>query len=164
MKTAELTAVARNFRIYRPNKNGSGNAAEFQIKGTQGNYPEYFVMMQIVPQEGFDDKENAKFTWSRGDNFKGITIKLGIPDIGEILSVLNGVQNSTNGSKGLYHQNNKGNSLIKFERNEKGISLSVSQKIGDGSPLKYFITLSIADAEVLRLLLAEAVKKNYGWC
>lgn len=153
--------MRKTYRIHRPSKTG-GCAAEFQIKEPRGKYDDYCVMLQIVPQEGIDeDTQNAKFAWSREGGYKGITMKLNLTDIGEMLSVLNLVKSSIGSGKGLYHQNNSGNSVLKFEGSDKGIALSMSAKRGEEDLLKFSMMLSHADAQIIKVILEKCLSLQY---
>lgn len=153
--------MRKSYRVHRPSKSG-GCAAEFQIKEPRGKYDDYCVMLQIVPQEGVDeDTKNAKFAWSREGGYKGITMKLGLADIGEMLAVLNMVKPAAGTGKGLYHQNDSGNSVLKFDGSEKGIALSMSAKRGEEEPVRFNMLLSHADAQIVKALFEKCLSLQY---
>ena len=116
------------YRIYKPNKQNNGAATKFQVKITEKDYVsavdrkkvELFIVS--TEQTGLDEKQNAKFAWN--DPTKEVTMKLGIPDVSEMLITLRQmkkVAGTVDGKyKGLFHQNPKGNSSLVLERTDRG--------------------------------------------
>lgn len=150
------------YRVYKPRKTNDGNAVQFQHKeDKKDKFSKHMVMMQMVPQDGTDANDNATFTWTTGEKYRGITAKLGLPDIGEFLCVLNGIKQSAGSDKGLYHQNNTGSLGIKMELNDKGYyAISLSKKDGD-KLTRLSITLTLGEAEILRSWLNQFLIMNF---
>ena len=108
------------------------------------------------------ENENSAFDWEGK-----VTVKLDLPDIGAILSVLYGRQDGVGKLKdgkrsGLYHKNSKGNAIIHFNENVQGdnlvgFSLRISKQIeNDKKAVNSSITVD--ESHILRLFLEEAVK------
>lgn len=152
-----------NYRIYRANNNGDGSASEFQLSFKKDEqYNPYLLFLVMAPQGPDNANGDATFLWKE----KGITVKLGENDIGEIIAVLDG-RKDTLGMKGsLYHQTpNGGNKAIVLNRNEKGgFWLSVSGQDKDKNSLgKYSHSISDGEASILSTLLKAAVVRLFGW-
>lgn len=151
------------FRSYKPNKAGNGAATKFQIRAgpNQNNQERVMLFVQSAMQTGVGEDENASFGWK--DESKTLTIKLGVNDVGEILSVIYGVKQQAGSEKGLYHQNDKGNSTLQFSFNEKwGYNFRVTSK-QDGVLKEVKHAISFAEAEVLRVLLTDFIRLTYQW-
>lgn len=154
----------KEFRIYRPNKNGNGFASAWQLSYKEQNkYDKYQMFLVVAPQVGLDDNENAKFDWKD----KSITVKLGENDIGEILAVLDRRKESVGFKGTLFHQSpNGGNKVIELKNAEKGDGyyFKVSQQTVDKEKIgPYSHIISGADAAILSQLLKYAIGLIYGW-
>lgn len=163
----------KQFRIYKPMKNGAGNASKFEVvtkprtrKGRDGNdvtFDQTMVFLECAPQTNNDDSEFASFAWN--DENKRVTLKLGMPDITEMLCVLRGLK-PTVGTvppqgekpKGLFHKNNSGSASLQFHVTENGDGYflrAASKRGNDLVAVQHKITLS--EGESLRILLEYAV-------
>lgn len=154
--------MKKQFRIYRPNNNGSGCASAWELSIDKRNeFPKYCVFLVIAPQEGFDEQDNAKFSWKE----KGINVKLDEADIGEIMAVLSGIKESVGTKGNLYHQTGSGNKIINFSyKDGGGFNLQVSAQDKDKNSLgKYYQVISDGEAAILLTLLKKAVETMYGW-
>lgn len=158
------------YRIYKPNKSGNGSATRLQIRhGDKQGRPVVYLFIESTQQTGTDSEGNASFGWKEPE--KKITFKLDVVDIGELLAVLNGAKNFAGnpakdgkGGMGIFHQNDAGNTVLKFEKSEQGnvywYGLS-SKRNGKLLAIKHMVTLG--EAEILYLLLQEAVKMMFAW-
>lgn len=157
----------KELRIYRPSKTiQSGTAIKWQVvekvkqKGDK-SYSEIMVFVEGAPQTGMDENENASFAWE--DRTRLVTLKLGMVDLGELLSVLKGRKDFAGQSaeKGLYHQlNGASKSLQLVFVQGKGYTFRISAKDEHGlRDIKQ--TLSFSDAELLTIVLEEAVRLYY---
>src|SRR5690606_2561671 len=81
------------------------------------------IFWVITQQTGTDSNDNATFGWN--DDNKKVIFKLGEVDIGEILAVLNGVKTQVGSDKGLFHQNDKGNTSFQFTYSDKYKSYTI---------------------------------------
>ncbi len=162
------------FRIYKPTKSNSGAASSLQTKLTmvkeRWELQLFWVATQQVPSTG----ENASFAWK--DKEKTVTMKLGDPDVGEMLAVLNGQKDSMGRKeskdkpgKGLYHQNANGNTTMSLQENHNDatgevsyyVRLASKSKAGKLVEVKHSIT--VGEAQFLRVLLNHWVLASYGW-
>ena len=156
------------YRIYKPNKSGSGAASRFQIKiaDKQGR-PAIFLFLETVQQTGTDDKGNASFAWL--DKNKKITFKLDTPDIGELLCVLDGTKEyagmpAKDGKGGsVFHQNEHGNAVLKFQRVENVYWLGLSSKRKDSGLISVKHVVSLSEGKIIKILLEEAVRLIFNW-
>ena len=155
------------YRIYKPYKS-KGAAVKFQIKllkedkGTYWSHdPQLFL---VAAPEIPSNNENAAFAWE--DSKKAVTMKLGMPDVGEILLVLGTKKEYVGPFKkadravemGLYHKNPRGNTILKLKAAKNGnkervFYLAVSSQRDKGTAVKVNLTLTHAEGEILRLLL-----------
>lgn len=158
----ENKSEKKEYRIYKPNQNGSGSASSWQISiDNSQKYKKVNVFLDMANQKP-SENENSAFDWEGK-----VTVKLDLPDIGAILSVLYGRQDGVGKLKdgkrsGLYHKNSKGNAIIHFNENVQGdnlvgFSLRISKQIeNDKKAVNSSITVD--ESHILRLFLEEAVK------
>lgn len=162
------------YRVYKPNSSNSGSALSFQIKqivGDKFTTNDFFLVG--VQQTGTDaDSGNAIFGWK--DQEKIVNMKLGVPDICELMTVLNGVKNvvgpkpkagATEGM-GLFHQNPKGNTVLKFKYNETPdrepcYYLTLSSK-RDDKLITVKAVVSLAEAEMIKVWCNVCLKMELG--
>ena len=166
--------MKKEFRIYKPNKNNNGAASKWQLSSKKSEHGiTTMLFLTMGSQTGIDSNGNAAFGWT--DESKNIIMKLGILDIGELLSVLRGIKsyvgesNNREDGKGLYHETEKGNSVLKFYccppdqySSTKYYKIVASQKRGNQT-IKCYHTISIAEAQILFSLLEKAVIEIHGW-
>jgi hypothetical protein len=152
----------KNFRIYRPTKNGNGFASEWQLSYKENNkFDQYMMFLTVAPQIGIDEEtKNAKFDWKE----KAIVIKLGENDIAELIATFSGMQPQL-GAKGLFHQTpNGGNKNLAIVKGDTSFSLKISSqdtnKIVTGP---YFHSISNGEASILLVLLRRAVERIFDW-
>lgn len=148
------------FRIFRANKDKTGSASSINIRTTKGEYEdESMLFWQATKQNPEDDKAgNATFAWK--DKTKTVNIKLAEPDLGSLLATLNGVQKECK----LFHQNAKGSTTLTLSPSDKGgFTVKLSSKVGNEQPVQVFHGISTPEAELLRVLLQQAVIRFYNW-
>jgi len=114
-----------------------------------------------------DDNGNTTFDWK-----SPLRVKLGVSDIGEIMSVLEKRQNGvgalpdTHGKhKGLFHRNDKGNVVLSFDTGQTtGFSIRISsKKKNDKDPVALSHSITNGEACVLLSLLRAAIVSIYKW-
>lgn len=156
---SELT-FRKSFSIYKARRGGDGNAAQFDF-----NPQTKMLFLEMAAQTGEQDKKgNALFAWKQK-----IAFKLGIADIGELLCVLIGRQagvGKLDGEryKGLYHENESGNSMLFFERgNHGGFYMKLSIRKGEDK-IQLSQTLTNGEGIVLSTLLRCVIESKYDWC
>jgi len=96
-------------------------------------------------------------------------MKLGISDIGEILSVLNknqdgvGPKNDSGIRKGLYHKNQKGNTILTFTYIDTSeiFGIRLSKKNGNDPVQKFQHMVTVGEAETLKIFLNRCVEILY---
>jgi hypothetical protein len=175
---SETKKKYKEFRIYKPRNDGSGAASAFQLRSTTDpeRIPqrELNLFLSMTNQTGYDkENDNALFGWQ--EDGKNITMKLGPPDVGDMLLVLSGRKEYVGPSKkadrqvesGLYHANPKGNTVLRLKRakNQSGevvyyMQLS-AQRDGKQTMIKH--SLTAGEGELLRLLLINYIENLYGW-
>jgi len=146
----------QEFRIYKPRKTKDGAASSMEYsRKDDGNRMLFWTSVLEVPSDG----ENAAFGWKIDG--KVVTMKLGIPDIGLLLAVLNG---RTAEAK-LFHQNAKGSTTLTLTKDrDKGIYfLRVTGKKGNDDPIKINHSVTYAEGEVMRVLLERFVALSFAW-
>jgi len=163
-------------RVYKPQKSGTGAASSLQMvmKEVKGRYETqlFWIATQQIPSEN----ENAAFAWK--DKGKTVTIKLGDPDIGELLAVLNGAKDSMGRKesafidkpgKGLYHQSPAGSTTMTLQvyKNEKtgewSYSMRLASKNKEGKLTEVKHQITVGEAQIIKLLLEHYVVASYGW-
>lgn len=157
------------YRIYKPNGKGNGFAVKLQMReGKNQNEQERLMLfLEGTQQTGVDDNDNASFGWK--DKEKTVVMKLGLVDVGELLAVVNGVKSGAGGAKGLYHENDKGNTTLQFTLMDSkdggppvGYWLRLAAK-RDSKLIEIKLLVTFGEAEILRVLLSEYVKKLHEW-
>ncbi len=170
----EKYSAHEEYRIHRPNNKGTGSATSFQMtlietKLEKVSYRDVSVFLTMVPQIKNDEAGNNKFGWK--DEKRRLIMKLDMNDLGELLSVLNGVKKKVgplSKDTGLFHQSPKGNSILGFEKttSSKGgdpvYRMALSVKRGDDVQ-KFLQYLSAADGEILKELFSMAVRAQFKW-
>lgn len=159
-------------RFYKPRKDFSGAASQVQAvpktlkyktKDTneEKSYVEWMLFWVIAQQAPSNDAEgNSKFHWAKEEK-KQITMKLSDTDIGDILLVLSNRKEFIGGERGLYHQNDNGNSAMQFKKYNDGYALQISSQDKDKSLTKAQHLLTAAEGEVLRLFLIGYLNRKY---
>lgn len=170
-----------SFRLYKGKKTGDGAASSWQLSVKPGrknaNINETNLFLEIAPQTGRDENDNHTFDWrkyneedKRWSAAKSVSVKLGLPDIGEFLTVLNGLSKSVGNGKGLYHDTDRSNTIIYFSKAtdkdgvEFGYNVRLSHKdkeTSDQNSVSHFI--SFAEGEVLRTLFNSAILQITKW-
>lgn len=157
---------AKHWKIYKPNNKKNGSACQFNIQKKEGKFAnDVSVFIKVAEQLGEDENGNASFYWNDREHY--IDMKLGEPDISDILAVLYRYKQKVGQAEGkfsgsLFHQNDKGNSSIAFSVSDYGYNMRISRKEGD-KLLAINCNLTLAEGVVLRLLLEDAIKTTYEW-
>lgn len=154
-----MSGYNKEFKIYKPKKNLDGTAIQFSFNKEKGAIFATFAN-QI---NGQDKNGNYIFDW---DN-KGV-FKLGLNDVGEMLSVLHDRQNGVGPIRdskhaGLFHKSQTGNSILYFTKGRNTgffIMLSVHK---DENKNKYKCNITNSECEVLCTILKQAINKIFGW-
>ena len=152
---------AKSFVMYKPRRSGDGSASQWSIASNRE-----CMFLEMSNQTGKDKNGNATFAWA-----DKIIFKLGEGDIGELLAVIAGVKRGvgpldTNKGKhkGLFHTNDKGNSVLYFARdqNTNCLNIFLSTKKGDEKTIAKH-TITDGEACVLGTLLRRAIEIMYKW-
>ncbi len=161
------------FRIYKPTKANSGAASAIQTKLTDVKGRWELQLFWTAAQQTPSTTENASFGWK--DKEKSVIIKLGDPDVGELLAVLCGVKDSMGRKeardkpgKGLFHKNASGNTTMSLQEqvdeNNGEISYRVRLASKVGAKLTQVShTITIGEAILIKTLLQQWVIASYGW-
>lgn len=164
--------MSKEFRIYKPNRAGHGAASKFQcvIKKKKEKYDELVLFLESAKQEGVDANDNAKFAWSDKNN--SVTMKLGLPDVGEMLLVLKGRKKYVGPppkqegahEPGIYHQNQSGNTSLKMKWDKSTLYLSLSSQNSQTKDIvRVNHAISLSEAVVLETLLEDFIKQYHSW-
>lgn len=150
----------KSFSIYRARRSNDGVASQFDF-----NPKTKLLFLEMATQTGKqDEKGNALFDWKNK-----IAFKLGTVDIGEILCVLIGKQVGVgrldgDRHKGLYHENEKGNAVLSFEKSKhSGYYMKLSIKRGE-EKIQLSQTLTNGEGIVLSTLFRCVIEAKYEWC
>ncbi len=151
------TVKRRDFvGIYKANKNNNGSVAQIKLAADRTCM---FLEMakQVRPM-----KDSAPYDWKE----TLIRVKLGESDIGKLLSLFNGNLPLNSDPKKedlmLYHQNTKGNKIIKIKKQQRGYYLKVSVKEGTRNDA-IAIPLGWDDAELITIALTRGYEIILGW-
>lgn len=144
----------RELCLYHPNRKGTGSALRIEPRINRDDRDRYnCVFLELAAQKpGTDSAPGAAaFDWAGK-----LTVKLGFPDLTEILSVLEGRAEAAGGGSGLYHAGRRGNVLITCRANRANgtVFLGVSAKHpGMEEPKRIGFVLSPPETVGLRTLL-----------
>lgn len=140
--------------FYHANSQGMGTAVQFELRMNRRGEERYdCVFMEMARQKtvagmGAGARMPATFDWENK-----VTVKLGFPDLCEILLVLEGRRERVGGQRsGLYHQVASASTIITLERNEKqgGFYLGISKKTKEGVQV-FKSQMLLSDVESLGL-------------
>lgn len=156
----QILARKRNYvGVYKPSKdfkNRPGSVAQFKLGG-QLDCMFLEMAKQIRPMD-----DPKPYDW---ENTR-VTIKLGEVDIGKMLALFRQTlplnPDPQKEDLMLYHENAKGNKVIKFKVQERGFYMKVSVKEGDKTD-QISIPISFDEAELIRIALEEAYRIMLGW-
>jgi hypothetical protein len=160
--------MSKEVRFYRPNKDISkGSAVSIQVveKAKGEKYKEWNMFLTLTKQTGVDDNNNAEFAWK--DDTKTITIKMGPEDVTDILAVLEGKKekiSTTRDGDGRFHQNAKGNTVLKFAPGKMGggsYYIGASSKLKTGETKSVSQLISITDAITIDIVFREFIRMLY---
>lgn len=151
---------SKGFMLYKARNDGSGAASQWNL-GSKGDC----VFLEMANQKGKDDDGNARFDWENKIRFK-----LGETDIGEILTVLDGLKDAVGPfdtlkgkHKGLFHSNQSGNAILGFGKGDNGrFRIYLSVKRGEEKTVVQH-TISKGESRVLSILLRRAIEVMYQW-
>lgn len=177
--TQEKKILAKEYRIYKPNSKGSGAASKFQCRTKwktvdSVDYAELILFLETAQQTGFDSNKNASFGWSTSgtkNKDKSVTMKLGLPDIGEILLVLKGrkkfvgpePKQGRNVEPGLFHQNKNGNTTLRLKWSEGRLYINLSSQDEKKNVTKVSHSITASEAVIIESLLESFVSEYHGW-
>lgn len=168
------TVYFPEFRIYKPTKSNTGAASAIQTKMTSVKGRHELQLFWVATKQVQSKTKNAAFAWK--DKEQTVTMKLGDPDVGEILAVLRGVKDSMGRKeskdkpgKGLFHQNPNGNTTMTLQANyndatgEPSYYIRLASKSKQGKLIEVKHSITVGEAEFIRVLLEHWVLASYGW-
>ncbi|MES2924472.1 MAG: hypothetical protein V4819_23165 [Verrucomicrobiota bacterium] len=143
------TERSSEYAIYKPNSRGTGGVVRFGLNRSKGS-----IFVDAAAQSG-----EKQFDWENK-----ITMKWGLPDLGQALAALQGRVPQAK----LFHQSEKANSAFELSSQEDPdrapYLLSISrQDSTDKSLRKVTIPLSHGEAAVLEAALRVAVARLLSW-
>lgn len=149
----------QSYRLYKANKSGNGAASQWDLSyKSEDKYSPWKVFVKIAAQTKDDENGNARFLWD-----EGITVCLGLPDIGAILTVLDG-RSDRLGEKGLYHSVEKGSSkIINLNFNEGSFDFSISKQDKEKNNTRLYHRITEGEGMILSIILKSAVNKILNW-
>ena len=126
----------------RPNGRGTGCAMRCRMFVAQDKKPGY-LMMEVARQKTIGSRQGASVVFPTFDWEDGVWIKLGLPDLAQMIMVFRGMQESVMDGKGLFHRSERANTIIKFSHQiepRPGYLLEISTKpLGGEQKSVYFI-------------------------
>jgi len=148
--------------FYHPTQAGKGCAVRFELRPARRGRDGY-VFAELARQKTAAGRRDgaphaATFDWENR-----VAVKLGLPDVCAMLTVLEGRTAAAGGDKGLFHQTEGATAVIAFRRVEtpfSGYALEISRKERGkegAEPVRLRIGLSDAEGCGLRQVLAAAV-------
>lgn len=156
-----------SFRIYRANRDNNGNAIQFETRwkeDKQNKYgSEFLSFLTAAKQMGVNDNGDGIFGWKPEQGV--INCKLGLNDLGEMISVLEGRKDFV-GSKGtLFHETpGGGNKVIGFSVKDNGYNLKVSAQDKDKNKVgEVYVNIKQEEASNLLVFLRKTSELILGF-
>lgn len=142
--------------IYKANKNNNGSV--LQVKLANKRDCMFFELAKQV--RGMNDPK--PYDW---ENTR-VTVKLGEGDIGKLLALFEGNWPLNPDEKKedlmLFHNNAKGNKVIKIKKQRRGYYMKVSVK-EDGKQDAIAVPISWDEAELVKIALRRGYEIILGW-
>ena len=143
--------------IYKPNRNNNGACAQLKISSDRE-----CMFLEFAPQVR-PGTDAVPFDWSKD---KKICVKIGVTDIGKILSLFNCVlplnEDKNKPDLELFHKTGSGNKTIKFKVQQNGYYIKVTMQDG-GKLSSLAMPCSWDEAELLKIALTRGYEIILGW-
>lgn len=152
----------QTYKIFKPKKTSDGAASQWELSCRNDNRT---MFVEFANQKKTVDNDRT-FDWTNK-----ITMKLAISDIGDILSVLTGMQDGIGPKdgdgrrKGIYHETPKGNTILQLGK-KSGAEVSfirISQRLKGKDPQVATHSITNGEAAVLATLLRRAIEVIHLW-
>ncbi len=157
--TLEQTERQPQLAFWHPYQ-GKGSALLMNYKANRNR-----VFMELRPENpNFKEGESGNYQFD-ADN--ALTIMCNINDVADMLGVVRGLKGGLGGIdkenkyRGMYHQNNVGNTTVHLSPSDKKdgtFVLTISAKRGENAPVRRSITISVVESiafeEYLKLTLS----------
>lgn len=142
-----------------PNPKGTGSSVRFEMHPAHG-YSEgsifvTFAAQKTVGSSGEGEKTLPTFDWEGG-----VTVRLSINEVAEVLEVFRGYRERLGDGKGFYHTTMGASTLITLAHRlepSPGYTFGVSRKMVDGSVRRVGILLSMTESIVLSEAMASSL-------
>ncbi|MBO5941038.1 MAG: hypothetical protein J6R18_07585 [Kiritimatiellae bacterium] len=159
-ESANSDAMIRpRYTCCHPNATGTGACVRFELHPAHG-YVEGSVFATFASQKTIGSYANGEMIPSTFDWANGVTIRLTINEVAEILEVFRGYRERLGDEKGLFHRSAKGNTVITLEHRlepSPGYLFGVSKKGNDGKLSRINILLCMTEMIVLSEALASSM-------
>jgi hypothetical protein len=165
--------MSREIRVYKPKGKTDGSALKLQARFKNklgGNFAEMMLFLEIARQTGIDPNGNSSYDWHAAEGYQGgsVTMKLGVPDVTELLLVLRDKKKEVGpppkaGMKigpGLFHQNPNGNTILKFI---KAQGTGYWAQLSTSKEHSFKISISEAEAIAMERMLTRFLDLYYNW-
>ena len=167
MNEPNATPESRRFfdrlTFYHPTASGNGSAfrLSFHLRRPDEDRDSCFFVelasqKTVSSRSAEGERIRPTFDWA-----KKMTVKLGILEACEWLTVLEGRCDQVRGGKGLYHESSESTTILHFRRqaDPPGVALDIvrKSKAEGGEVAKGHILFSEAEAIALRLTLQQAI-------
>ena len=146
-------------RYYHANSKGTGSAIEFELHPAHGR-TSGSVFATIARQKTTGAVNSGEQTFPTFDWQDKACVKLGLPDICEMLQVFRGVQESIADGKGLFHRSAAASTSIKLSHQlepRPGYLLEIWRRPASGEPWSARILFSPTEALGLSLALEQSM-------
>lgn len=143
----------------RPNGRGTGCAMRCRMYVAQDKKAGY-LMMEVARQKTIGSRQGTSVVFPTFDWEDGVCIKLGLPDLAQMIMVFRGMQESIADGKGLFHRSDRANTIIKFSHQidpRPGYLLEISTKPFDGEQKSVYFIFTPEDAVNFSIALEGAM-------
>ena len=154
-----MTDNKRRFSIYHPNGKGTGSAIDLKLIPANG-ISDGSVVLTLAPQRDVASREGVVRIFPTFEWADAIGLRLTAMDIGHVLSVLRGCEESIADGLGLIHVTKEWRAKMTLEHVVEPVPayrLTAFCKKNDGTEQKVGISLSHAEACVLESALSASM-------
>jgi hypothetical protein len=138
------------YTLYKPTKKQTGGALKFNVHRSGK-----FSFMKAAPQIAAMGSDRV-FGW---EDDKAINVKLGLNDLGAMLSVIFRMKQDVK----LFHQTDNDNKIIEFVHvpDRGGFSMKISHKYqGNAEANSVFLGITYEEAMILKVFIENAIHET----
>lgn len=144
---------------YHANPRGTGAVVQFELHPAHDNV-DGSIFASFARQKTTGGMNGGVRTFATFDWQNRVTVKLDISDLSQMLQVFRGMQESIADGRGLFHNMERGSTVIRLEHRIEpvtGYLFEVSRKLGEGDAVRIGVMLSPTEALGLSLAMEQSM-------